>query len=38
MKEEIYLKMNNHNAYLSKYACKDAEAILEPHFLEILTV
>lgn len=27
MKEEIYLKMNNHNAYLSKYACKDKEAI-----------
>ena len=27
MKEEIYLKMNNHNEYLSKYACKDEEAI-----------
>ena len=27
MKEEIYLKMNNHNAYLSKYACKDAAAM-----------
>lgn len=27
MKEEIYLKMNNHNEYLCEYACKDEEAI-----------
>ena len=27
MKEEIYLKMNHHNNYLTKYACKDEEAI-----------
>ena len=27
MKEEIYLKMTNHNNNLSKYACNDTEAI-----------
>ena len=27
MKEELYLKMQHHNEHLSKYACKDIEAI-----------
>lgn len=44
MQEEIYIKMNNHNQNLSKYACKNELAIyLKPNnkdirtpFLEIL--
>ena len=38
MKEEIYLKMNHHNEYLSKYACHDEEAIyLKPNHNDIRT-
>ena len=38
MKEEIYLKMNHHNEYLNKYACKDEEAIyLKPNKSDIRT-
>ena len=38
MKEEIYLKMNHHNEYLSEYACHDEEAIyLKPNKNDIRT-
>ena len=38
MKEEIYLKMNSHNEYLSKYACLDKDAIyLKPNHADIRT-
>ena len=33
MKEEIYLKMNHHNEYLSKYACHDEEIIYSLAFI-----
>ena len=38
MQEEIYIKMNNHNQNLSKYACKNELAIyLKPNNKDIRT-